>query len=592
MSAGLECDILAGWQPRAFGRNCCSNATIVSCSASGGIVRLDCRSKGLNGPIPTEFARLSSLAYLDLASNDITGTIPTEFGRLSSLTYMDLNDNKLTGAIPSELGQLASLTKIELYDNQLSGIIPTELGRLSRLQSLSLGGTNQISGIIPTELGRLSNLASINVYNNTLTGIIPIQLGQLTSLTRLDLYANKLTGNIPTELGRLVNLQYLSLGINQLTGVIPTELGRLVSLTQMDLVSNAFTGNIPTELGQLASLTYLSLARNQLVGSVPTELGRLTALTDLWMDNNELSGSIPCELSRLKAQNFDFEANQLSGPLGLDELVTYCKSRPTGTFSTTQTPTNSTGTEGTKSPDANNGPNIPMMIGVIIAVILLLGLAVIWYRRSVMANRDKSVPHEQVQPVGSGAGNGESDNHLLISTQPSLTLFPDNEYTKIPKASTLDEVYTAFGNQLQPPVDSYDLIRMVEAQKMEQDARKGNLDNEQGAVVLPATTAAAVLNEHGLLQPSTPFPEDPKEWSQEETAHWIFQKFGNAELRGLIISQKINGLALLRLERQHLVTVLRLETVGEQLVFEGAIEELRNKSARLKALAEGLPLYE
>ncbi|KAJ3391414.1 hypothetical protein HDU80_011051 [Chytriomyces hyalinus] len=443
-----------------------------------------------------------------------------------------------------------------------------------------------------------------------------------TWLVPRDLYANKLTGNIPTELGRLVNLQYLSLGINQLNGVIPTELGRLVSLTQMfvsllfmfyffpniqpnshiavpcpvsrDLVSNAFTGTIPTELGQLASLTYLSLARNQLVGSVPTELGRLTALTDLWLDNNELSGLIPCELSRLKAQNFDFEANQLSGPLGLDELVTYCKSRPTATFSTTQNPTNSTGTEGTKIPDANNGPNIPMMIGVIIAVIVLLGLAVVWYRRSVMAkSRDKSIPPEQMQPVGSGAGNGGSDNHLLISTQPSLTLFPDNEYTKIPKAaSTLDEVYTAFGNQLQPPVDSYDLIRMVEAQKMEQDARKGNLDNEQGAVVLPATTAAAVLNEHGLLQPSRPLPEDPKEWSQEETAHWIIQKFGNAELRSLIISQKINGLALLRLERQHLVTVLRLETVGEQLVFEEAIEELRNKSARMKALAEGLPLYE
>ncbi|KAJ3254424.1 hypothetical protein HDU77_004098 [Chytriomyces hyalinus] len=450
----------------------------------------------------------------------------------------------------------------------------------------SLGGTNQISGIIPTELGRLSNLASINVYNNTLTGIIPIQLGQLTSLTRLDLYANKLTGNIPTELGRLVNLQYLSLGINQLTGVIPTELGRLVSLTQ------------------------ISLARNQLVGSVPTELGRLTALTDLYADliffskvvmlKNETQGAkfvrmfdLASSVILLTAYASDFEANQLSGPLGLDELVTYCKSRPTGTFSTTQTPTNSTGTEGTKSPDANNGPNIPMMIGVIIAVIVLLGLAVVWYRRSVMAkSRDKSVPPEQVQPVGSGAGNGGSDNHLLISTQPSLTLFPDNEYTKIPKASTLDEVYTAFGNQLQPPVDSYDLIRMVEAQKMEQDARKGNLDNEQDAVVLPATTAAAVLNEHGLLQPSTPFPEDPKEWSQEETAHWIFQKFGNAELRGLIISQKINGLALLRLERQHLVTVLRLETVGEQLVFEEAIEELRNKSARMKALAEGLPLYE
>ncbi|KAJ3228268.1 hypothetical protein HDU81_006245 [Chytriomyces hyalinus] len=229
-----------------------------------------------------------------------------------------------------------------------------------------------------------------------------------------------------------------------------------------------------------------------------------------------------------------------------------------------------------------------MMVGVILAVLVFLGLAVVvWYRRSVVVKRrEKSVPPEQVQPVRQGTSTSDSDDNFIINRQPSLIILPENYNTKVTKTSVLDETYITVGNQPGPFVNLNDLIREVEAEKVEEEARKGIADGEQSTMI-------ELMNENSVLVGGQqPFPEDPRHWNHEQTARWVYEKFGNFELRGLILSQKINGLALLRLERQHLVTALRLETVGEQLVFEGAVEELRNKSARLAALGEGLPMYE
>ncbi|KAI8819791.1 hypothetical protein BJ741DRAFT_639701 [Chytriomyces cf. hyalinus JEL632] len=88
-------------------------------------------------------------------------------------------------------------------------------------------------------------------------------------------------------------------------------------------------------------------------------------------------------------------------------------------------------------------------------------------------------------------------------------------------------------------------------------------------------------------------PGNPRDWNQDETAQWILERFGDATLSSLAFSQKINGRALLMLDRQDMKAELGLETVGERLIFEEAVAELRRQSAQQSALAqESPPSYE
>ncbi|KAJ3381244.1 hypothetical protein HDU80_001879 [Chytriomyces hyalinus] len=88
-------------------------------------------------------------------------------------------------------------------------------------------------------------------------------------------------------------------------------------------------------------------------------------------------------------------------------------------------------------------------------------------------------------------------------------------------------------------------------------------------------------------------PADPINWTEEETAQWILEKFGNPTLSSLALNQKINGRVLLLMERQDLKSELGLQTFGEQRLFEEAIAELQRKSAQQYALAqENPPSYE
>ncbi|KAJ3399660.1 hypothetical protein HDU80_007681 [Chytriomyces hyalinus] len=84
-------------------------------------------------------------------------------------------------------------------------------------------------------------------------------------------------------------------------------------------------------------------------------------------------------------------------------------------------------------------------------------------------------------------------------------------------------------------------------------------------------------------------PDDPKLWSQEQTAQWVFEKFGDVELLSSVMREKLTGRALLRLDRQDMVSGLGLATVGERLLFEEAIDELRRQSAEQSAFAEEQP---
>ncbi|KAI8822733.1 hypothetical protein BJ741DRAFT_635395 [Chytriomyces cf. hyalinus JEL632] len=103
---------------------------------------------------------------------------------------------------------------------------------------------------------------------------------------------------------------------------------------------------------------------------------------------------------------------------------------------------------------------------------------------------------------------------------------------------------------------------------------------------------ASIRENTGCSSHHMALPDNPKDWNQDETAQWILERFGDATLSSLALSQKINGRALLMLDRQDMKAELGLETVGERLIFEEAVAELRRQSAQLSALAqESPPLY-
>ncbi|KAJ3246121.1 hypothetical protein HDU78_007768 [Chytriomyces hyalinus] len=94
---------------------------------------------------------------------------------------------------------------------------------------------------------------------------------------------------------------------------------------------------------------------------------------------------------------------------------------------------------------------------------------------------------------------------------------------------------------------------------------------------------------HGSSSSLLSLPADPKNWTEDETAEWILERFGNAQLSSLALSQKINGRALLMLERQDMKSELGLETFGERLLLDEAIAELRSQSAQQNLVVEENP---
>ncbi|KAI8835166.1 hypothetical protein BJ741DRAFT_226370 [Chytriomyces cf. hyalinus JEL632] len=476
-----------------------------------------------------------------------------------------------------------------------------------RIQRLSLN-FNQLTGPIPTEFGRLTSLSYLALALNQLTGPIPTELGRLTSLTLLNLASNQLTGPIPTELGQLASLSYFGLASNQLTGPIPTELGRLTSLTFFGLTSNQLTGPIPTELGRLTSLTFLDLHSNQLTGSIPTELGQLTSLDTIRLDSNRLNGNIPCEFSNWKVLSIsNFTANPL-------ESTTFnaraCKS-VTASLPTTLTATASTSINA--SPLCNNSTCeqqksiVPIVGGVVGAVILGLAIALgIWYRQKRSKNQpDQAAGDTQFTvPV-----SGESFRQFPSSSSPTA---PDSlqgsEKVAFPSTNPNDfptpEKVSLF-NHLEslPQERKFEDMPSLKAalptiskftippNSVTVSGQSSKINSQSAALDLPSNSLGGSSMDSSSRRMA--LPENPRDWNEDETAQWILERFGDSELSSLALSQNINGRALLMLERQHITSALKLETVGRQLLFEEAVAELRRQSAQQSALAqENPPSYE
>lgn len=109
--------------------------------------------------------RMSS--YLNLEFMSINGTLPTELGRMTSLLELDVSGNLLTGTIPTELGDMRSLSLLDINNNGITGTIPSELGKLEAIEQLSFAENPGITGTVPSVLSTPQNLSkcSENPHN-------------------------------------------------------------------------------------------------------------------------------------------------------------------------------------------------------------------------------------------------------------------------------------------------------------------------------------------------------------------------------------------------------------------------------------------
>ncbi|KAG0626098.1 hypothetical protein M758_2G102100 [Ceratodon purpureus] len=282
-----------------------------------GLQRLDLSfNSRLQGPIPPEIGKLTTLLELNIQSCALAGLIPPALGNLKSLTFLALNNNQLTGEIPYLIGGLQNLHWFDVASNNLTGRLPVSsmnsdgvgLDTMALCEHFHLNN-NSFSGGIPSELGappngsppKLTKLKHLLFESNQLTGSIPDSLANLTSLEILSLSNNQLSGPIPASLTRLATapgskLQQLLLGHNQFTGFIPNltpPVAGALGLLVVDFSYNSFDPQPFPTWPQLASnITTLYMEQTNLVGNFSEEILSHRTLQSLWARNNSLNGTL------------------------------------------------------------------------------------------------------------------------------------------------------------------------------------------------------------------------------------------------------------------------------------------------------------
>ncbi|XP_073154081.1 receptor-like protein 42 [Henckelia pumila] len=279
--------------------------------------------KYLEGPIPTEFGKLSRLNHLFLGYNNLMGSIPVTFKNLHLFKTLNLRNNRLSGSIHSDIFlNMTSLEQLDLSENHLSGPIPYSIGHMESLYNLDLHQNNLSEKslnllddcVIPKSICNLSKLEDLSVpscidklialkyielADNNLTGSIPPSIGKLSGLVKLQCDRNRLSGELPESLGNLTNLREIYLSSNQLTGRIPPSLGNLqYNLLFLDLSRNQLSGPIPSELIKIQHLQLLDLSFNPLgLGKFPDWFQKFSVLFQLFLSGTGLKGSLPTWLA-------------------------------------------------------------------------------------------------------------------------------------------------------------------------------------------------------------------------------------------------------------------------------------------------------
>ncbi|VEU40520.1 unnamed protein product [Pseudo-nitzschia multistriata] len=205
-----------------------------------------------------------NLQILNLADNNLDGTVPDDLYRISSLKKLDLGYNLFSGALKDVIGGLKSLESLHLYHNQFTGRIPATIGDLVNLEELNLA-ENNFEGTIPIELNDLTNLRFLSLQREGgILGTLDIGINQGKS----SFDGIGLTGPLPA-FDKFTRIEEMYLGVNSLTGSIPYNfLGGVKNKAEqikIDLTSNVLTGTLPASLTQFDNLS-LYAAGNRVSG--------------------------------------------------------------------------------------------------------------------------------------------------------------------------------------------------------------------------------------------------------------------------------------------------------------------------------------
>ena len=266
------------------------------------VTKLVLRDRDLDGTIPAELGKLSSLVVLNLHSNMLSGAIP-DLRSLIGLEELYLANNELSGGIPESLGNMASVRELWLWGNQLQGTIP-DLSGMTGLETLKLAD-NMLDGGVPAGPMLPPNVRWLIIDRNPLGGTIP-DLSSLISLKLMWLHNNELEGSIPAWQELPPNVDDLNLRDNDLVGVIP-DLSGLDKATRVRLHNNDLSGEVPATLGDLDSLKQLWLHGNDLTG-IAAELGDLAdTLIEIALKENPWGSDacVPAELADVAANDYD-----------------------------------------------------------------------------------------------------------------------------------------------------------------------------------------------------------------------------------------------------------------------------------------------
>ena len=269
-------------------------------------------SNKLNGVIPNDICKASSMFFLDLSMNTISGKIPVCIAQQlsASLSVLNLRDNGLEGPIPQALSKSCKIKMINLSDNLLNGRLPKSLANCRFLEEIDFG-RNKLRDTFPLWLGSLQKLQVLVLRHNKFHGTIvaPNSSHNFNCLRVIDLSNNFHVGSLPSTY--IQNWRAMRVTDEAHSGVVNDKIIHTYVMTitnkgserfypeiltvfrVVDLSSNNFTGEIPEIMGNLTGLQALNLSNNHLTGGISLSLANLIDLEALDLSQNMLSGEIP-----------------------------------------------------------------------------------------------------------------------------------------------------------------------------------------------------------------------------------------------------------------------------------------------------------
>nr|GEX21789.1 receptor-like protein 12 [Tanacetum cinerariifolium] len=305
--------------------------------------RMELRSCGLSGPIPSSMQNLMRLEYPDLSANLFTGSILSFHESIDVSCYqlqtIDLSSNKFDGPIPEFIFKLPLLSNLMLSANNCTGIVDLDtFGAFKELYTLELS-FNDLTFIVNANNSSFSSLFRLNSLNRASWQLKEFpDLKNQSRMMMLDLSVNELTGEIPNWIWEVRNgyLRSLNLSHNKLSSLQkPYTFPFLFDI--LDLHSNYLQGDIPIpskgsyildysnhNFGSsipvdfcnfLTSALFFSIKNSTMVGPFPRSICNASSLVVLDLSHDSLSRTVPSCLAETSKtpQVLNLGKNNLSG---------------------------------------------------------------------------------------------------------------------------------------------------------------------------------------------------------------------------------------------------------------------------------------